>query len=89
MLILRSPGFLTVVAPVDAVGKLREGDLEKGMRLDAVAVHVCEEAAFSRETSHVVVYYLYLKPFPGFPDQEVCHPVTELVIEKDIVLYVD
>ncbi len=80
---------LAVVAPVDAVGKLREGHLEERVRLDAGLVHHLEEPVSRRETAHVVIHHLDLDAFGRLAHQNLRDLMAERVVEEDVILQID
>ncbi len=78
--------YLAVVAPVDAVGKLREGYAEKGVCFHSVFSHAFEKAASCREASHVVVNDLDFESFARFADKDIGNLFACGIVGKYIIL---
>ena len=80
---------LAVVAVVDAAGQLREGDFEEGAHGDSGLLHLLEKPFLDRPAPHVVIEYPYLYPAGRTSQQHLLHPGSQVVVFKDVVLYVN
>ena len=75
-----------VVAPVDAVCKLRECNPEKGVDIDSGPAHLLEKACTGGETSHMIVDHQHFHPLSGLVNENLGNLVSEIVVGKDVVL---
>ena len=78
--------YLAVIAPVHAVGKLRERHPEERMRVYPRRTQAGEETAPRRERAHIVVDHLHLHTLTGFRHKYVGYLMADVVVKEYVVL---
>ena len=81
--------YLAVVAPVDAVGKLREGDLHERIHIYSRLAQLLEIGHVEVERPHVVVEHAHLHALAHLLLEYLGYLIAQLVVLDDIVLDVD
>ena len=81
--------YFAVVAPIDALGKLREVDSHKRICFDAGVEHGFEEPFVDVERANTIVDYSHFYALTSFFDENVAYFVADAVVLENVVLHVD
>ena len=80
---------LTVIAPVNAIGEVSEGDAEEGMDEHSVVAHPSEETVVGMEAAHLVVDHHHFHALFGLFDKNVGDFIACAVVGENVILQIN